>query len=147
VAPEELVRVVHQFQDRKYKGSTRKQLEILDASLNQKFNRIALPTMESIEFVKVDEVIRCEADGGYTLFYLMDGSKHVVSKSLGYYESLLTEALFYRIHHKHLVNLRHVQRYVRGSGGMVEMPDGKDVDVSVRKKEGYLEMINRIAKM
>ena len=147
VAPEELVRVIQQYQDQNYKGGTSKQLEILDASLNQKFNRIALPTMESIEFVKVDEVVRCEADGGYTIFYLLNGSKHVVSKSLGHYESLLSEALFYRIHHKHLVNLRHVKRYVRGSGGVVEMRDGKELDVSVRKKEGFLEMINRIAKM
>ena len=42
--------------------------------------RIALPTNEGFEFLKVSEITRCEADGRYTFVFLSNGTKILVAK-------------------------------------------------------------------
>ena len=51
--------------------------------------KIILKTAESIHIVKVQDIIRCEADKGYTEFFLRDGHKILVSKGLKEYDELL----------------------------------------------------------
>ena len=57
------------------------------------------------------------------------------------YEDMLAEQNFYRIHHSYLINLNEIKKYVRGEGGYVIMNNDKSLDVSKRKKEGFLSRI------
>ena len=59
---------------------------------------IVLPTLEGFVVVEVKNVIRCEADRNYTHFFLADGRKVTISKTLKIYEELLAENGFFRIH-------------------------------------------------
>ena len=68
------------------------------------YTKITLPTGNAFEIVPVKDIIRCEADGSYTNFFLVSGKKLMVSASLKHYEDLLPENDFIRIHHHHLVN-------------------------------------------
>ena len=52
-----------------------------------------------------------EANNNYTTFYLANNSKLTVSKTLGYYEELLEDTFFFRIHAKYLVNIKMVLKY------------------------------------
>jgi two-component system LytT family response regulator len=122
------------------------QREVLMNGLNNFYSKIALPSHEGILFVDVNEIIRCEAINSYTIFYLTDKSQVVVTKTLRKYESLLSESGFLRVHDKHLVNMRHIWRYVRGKGGNIIMFDGFSVDVSARKKEEFLARISAVIK-
>jgi two-component system, sensor histidine kinase LadS len=49
---------------------------------------------------------------------------------------------FLRIHKSHIVNINFVERYIRGEGGMVIMPDGAEVSVSRTMKAELLEKLN-----
>lgn len=101
-------------------------------------NKINLPTLQGFKRVNVDEIIRCEADSNYTFIYLSDRSKVMVSKTLCDFEKNLSEYNFFRIHHKHLINLEHLKEYIKGKGGQVIMADNSVLDVSIRKKNEFL---------
>lgn len=100
--------------------------------------KLALPTSDGLIFVKVDDIIYCEASSNYTEIYTIDGKKHLVSRTLKEYEDLLVEHNFFRIHNSHLINLGSIKKYVRGEGGYVIMSNDKTLDVSKRKKEAFL---------
>jgi two-component system LytT family response regulator len=103
--------------------------------------RLAVPTSDGFIFVETHGVIRCEADRNYTVLHLADGSRITSSRSLGEYEATLADAGFCRVHHSHLVNLAHVRRYRKGRGGVIVMSDGAAVDVSLRRRDPFLERI------
>ncbi|MGI9552710.1 MAG: LytR/AlgR family response regulator transcription factor [Aurantibacter sp.] len=103
--------------------------------------KFAVPTLEGLLFLNVDDIVYCEADRNYTTIYLREKRTLVVSKSLGDFEELLSASGFYRIHHSFLVNLEHIQEYVKGDGGYVKLTDGHHADVSRRKKEQFLKQL------
>jgi two-component system LytT family response regulator len=100
--------------------------------------KLALPTSDGLIFVKIEEIIYCEASSNYTQIFTHDGKKHVVSRTLKEYEDLLVDHNFFRIHNSFLINLNSIKKYVRGEGGYVIMENDKSLDVSKRKKEGFL---------
>lgn len=103
--------------------------------------KLALPTTDGLIFVKVSDILYCEASSNYTEITLMDNKKYVVSRTLKEYEDLLSEYDFFRIHNSFLINLNAVKKYVRGEGGYVIMVNDKSLDVSKRKKESFLSRI------
>jgi two-component system, LytTR family, response regulator len=127
--------------EKKLNGSISDRLEQLihnlKPSTNQNF-KLALPTTDGLIFVKIEDILYCEADSNYTLIYTADGKKHVISRTLKEYEDLLSEHNFFRIHNSHLINLGAIKKYVRGEGGYVVMSNDVSLDVSKRKKEAFL---------
>lgn len=106
--------------------------------------KIALPSSEGLIFVKIKDIVRCEADGAYTHVHTKDSNSITVSKNLKSIEALLAGQSFYRVHHRHLIHLDFVNKYLKGRGGQVEMEDGSTVDVSVRRKDGFLNALQNI---
>lgn len=104
-------------------------------------NKISLPTLQGFKLTDINEIIRCEADSSYTTFYFTDKTKIIVSKTLHEFEEQLSKYSFFRIHHKHLINLSHLKEYIKGKGGQVVMADHSVLDVSVRKKNDFLHRI------
>lgn len=102
--------------------------------------KISLPTMEGLEFVEANEIIRCESDSNYSYIIFKD-RKLTISKTLKEVQTQLEPFNFYRIHNSHLINLNHIQRYQRGAGGMVIMDNGDHVQVSRSKKADFLGKI------
>ncbi|MCH8902665.1 MAG: LytTR family transcriptional regulator [Bacteroidetes bacterium] len=102
---------------------------------------LALPTLEGFTIIKVGEIIRCEASGNYTYFYLENNLKILISKTLKDFERLLGTKEFCRIHNSHLININHLRKYIKGKGGHVVMSDGSMVDVAVRKKEAFMRRV------
>lgn len=99
-------------------------------------HKIVLPLLDGFEVIKVKNIIRCKAEDNYTCFYLEDGSKRLISKTLKVYEELLKEFDFIRVHKSHLVNYHHITKYQKGKGGELKLTDGSRVEVAPsRKKE------------
>jgi two-component system, LytTR family, response regulator len=104
--------------------------------------RLAIATINGFVFVDVKDIIRCESNSNYTQFHFVSGKKMTSSRNLGYYEELLPEDKFCRIHHSHLINIDFLDQYIKGgSGGTVIMKDGTELDVSQRKKEDFLQKV------
>lgn len=103
--------------------------------------KIAIPTFEGLIFVKVADIIRCEASGTYTEILLKEG-KILTSTNLGEFEKLLPEQWgFLRIHHSSLINMAEVSMYIKGDGGYVVMSDKSKISISQRKKGHFLQMM------
>ena len=138
---DELVNAVTKAGKKINQDSTKERYDlVLENIKGQKstFNKIALPTAEGLVFVQVADIIRCEAEDNYTHFFLKDGERFLVSKTIKYFEELLTEQDFFRIHQSHLININHLVEYHKGEGGYAIMSDESSVIVSRRKKEAFL---------
>lgn len=140
----ELIRAVGHAKALREQGSMQAQLSQLLQSAQQPGlpEKICLPLADGFTYVPVREIIRCEAEGSYTIFHFSGRNKVVVSRTLGSYEAVLKDYGFIRVHHQHLINPEHVERYQRGRGGIVVMSDKKEVVVSQRKKDDFLRQIN-----
>ena len=103
---------------------------------------IAVPTGDGLLFIKTQNIIRCEAEGNYVIIHLAGKEKMLITKTLGDMETMLDPGAFCRVHNSHLVNLAHIKKYVKGDGGYVIMSDNSTVDVSRRKKEEFMQMLN-----
>jgi two-component system LytT family response regulator len=110
---------------------------------NQK-RRLVLKTQESVHVVELDHIIRCEADRNYTSFYLTEGKKILVSRTLKDYETLLSGHNFLRVQQSHLVNLNFVDRYDKGNGGAVVMKDGSEVPLSPAKRDIFFQILENL---
>ncbi|HET8963685.1 MAG TPA: LytTR family DNA-binding domain-containing protein [Chitinophagales bacterium] len=106
--------------------------------------KLALPIKDGIVYLPLSEIIRVESDGAYSIFYTDCGKKHLSSKNLGEYEEILPEFGFYRIHRSHMVNMKKVRKFLRNDGNFVEMEDGSLVEISRRKKDEFLQLMNEI---
>ena len=106
--------------------------------------KVVLKTTDDIHIVEVGKIIRCESDGSYTKVYLTGKSQIVVSKNLKEFEELLTDFGLLRVHHSHLVNINHIERFHKRSGGLIVMSDGSEIPVSVRKKENLIELFEKL---
>lgn len=111
---------------------------------NQPNPKIALPTNEGLIFITVDQIIRCQAEGNYTKIVYSQSQEILASRKLREFESMLESYNFFRIHHSHLINLSYLSEYKRGDGGVAIMVDGSEISISRRKKDEFLEKLNRI---
>jgi two-component system LytT family response regulator len=105
------------------------------------FLRIALPTRNGLEFYEFAEIVYCQAEGPYTRFAFANKQNLLVTGTLKDYEELLPAAGFCRVHNSYVVNMNHVKKYFKGKGGFVEMSNGITIEVSLRKRD---EFINRL---
>lgn len=105
-------------------------------------HKIALPISEGFEFIKVDTILYVRADGSYTHFFLKNDNKLTVSKNLKFFESILTEYGFYRIHNSTLINLRYIKKMNKTAGGSVVMEDEAEFSISKRRKEEFMKLLS-----
>jgi two-component system LytT family response regulator len=91
--------------------------------------------------VDIQNIIHCEADRNYTIIYTQGGEHYIFSRTLKEIEKLLPERDFFRTHQSHLINLRHVKKYIRGPGGEIIMSNEKHIKVAKAKKDALMERI------
>lgn len=105
---------------------------------NKQLQKIILPLLDGFEVVTVKDIVHCKANDNFTEFYLLDGSKKMICRTLKFYDELLSDLDFVRVHKSHLINLQYVKRYKKGKGGLVIMNDGTAIDVSATRKSELL---------
>jgi two-component system LytT family response regulator len=144
---EELQKAIEKAKKNKDKTIYKKQLETLMLNLKQqqpKLNKICLATSDGFEFVNVNNILYCKAEGSYTTFILNDNSKLLVSKHLKEYENLLSEQDFMRVHNGFLINLKEVKKFVKSDGGYILMSNNDTVSISRSKKEDFIQVMSTL---
>ncbi|WP_180335796.1 LytR/AlgR family response regulator transcription factor [Labilibaculum filiforme] len=141
----ELQAAVDRYQQNHQDIDLNEKIKILCDSLSNHHQKIILPTSNGLRIVELSQVIRCEADGSYTNFYLNDNTVLMVSKVLSNFEDILPAEIFCRVHSKHLVNLNYVSQYIKGRGGRIILSSGKEVEVSESKKKDFLKRLKYLA--
>jgi hypothetical protein len=105
------------------------------------FERIAINAQNKVQFVSIDDLLYMKSDNNYTTIFLRNKQQVLSSKNLGYYEELLSNHTFCRIHNSYLVNLKKVVRFHKGKTGELELEDGTRLEISVRRKEEVLSKL------
>lgn len=105
--------------------------------------KIGLSLLQGIIFVSIADIVRCEANAGYTWFHFTDREKVLVTKTLGEYESLLSNNGFVRVYHASLINCEHIVELKKGTSPVSIMSDGSRITVSQRKREALFEYIQK----
>jgi len=108
-------------------------------TLQQTHKKIALPTINGLVFMPVQNIVRCESTGNYTRIFFTDKKNLMVSRPLKEFEELLSDVDFFRVHNSHLINMQQMQSYIQGEGGFALMSDGAQVEVSRRRKADFLK--------
>jgi len=111
---------------------------------NGQDRRIALPVPEGVEMVNVDEILYCGGKSDRTVVQQREKKPLVIDRTLKAFEDLLDPAQFIRVHDSHLINVKHVKKYIPGEAGEVIMVDGTSVAVSRRKKQELMDSLARL---
>jgi len=109
---------------------------------NQLFDRLILPLTKSYQVLKLAEIISLEAKrGNYVLFYMENGQQYLATHPLNYYEDLLSDTHFYRVHKSHMININKVDKVDNGAGGNVHMSTGAALPVAFRRKSELMKIL------
>ncbi|PCE64711.1 LytR/AlgR family response regulator transcription factor [Sediminicola luteus] len=123
--------VAHLDGEKELNGNTKEEASVLPDGI------LAVPTLQSIELIDMDQILYCMSKGKYTVFHLDSGSEIVSSKNLGEYEKKLNDKNFFRIHNRYLVNVKKVRKISKSDGFFCELPGNIHLTVSARKQAEF----------
>jgi two-component system LytT family response regulator len=142
---EELQNAVKKITDKKTKGNDQQlalQMLLKNLQAPKKGDQsITLATSDGLEFVPLNNIIRIEASGPYSYFFLKNNKKIMVSRHLKEYEMLLSDYGFFRAHNSHIININEVKRMVKTDGGYAVMSDDSKIGLSPKKKDDFMQQM------
>lgn len=117
--------------------------QLLDNLLaNNKDKKIGIPTMYGLEFVSLYSIIRCEGLQKCTKVVVEQGKNIISSYNIGEFIKLLEQYDFFASHKSHLINLSRIQKYMKE--GTIHMEDGSVVPLARRRKQIFLEKLEKV---
>lgn len=108
--------------------------------------KLCIPSLKGFQVVNISDILYCEAETNYTNFYFDKEPSICASKPIYEYEQMLEDSNFIRVHKSFLVNMEHVKEYIRGEGGTIVLNNGREIEVSRRKKEALMAKIKEFFK-
>lgn len=103
--------------------------------------KIVLKDSKSIYFIKVADIMRCEANGSYTDVYSAGAQKIIVSKPLKELETMLSHTVL-SASITPTINLHQVKRVDKADGGMLLLNDGSSVPISQRNGQQVMQLLS-----
>lgn len=117
---------------------------LVEKYLKQSSNEdvIGIPTIEGLEFISINDIIRCEGLQKCTRVISIEKTDLISSYNLGEFRKMLEPFGFYSPHKSHLINLRYIRKYHRE--GNILMINNSYVPVAKRKKREFLKHVNHL---
>lgn len=112
-------------------------------NLHQQTTKIVVPIPRGMKIISIANILYIKASGVYAEIVLTGQSVVVVSKGLKHFEQLLGQHGLVRVHDSYIVNMQHVDHYIRGRGGEIYMNDGTMIEVSRSRKDDFLKLFKR----
>ena len=101
---------------------------------------VALPTEDGMLLTQLSDILQCEGVGSYTVFHLKNGRQVIVTRNLKKFQEQFLDKGFYRVHHRHLVNISHIAE-VNSKSNFLLLKNGDMINISQRKKTGFLKAL------
>lgn len=98
-------------------------------------DRLVISHVRGFQLVQIAQILFLEAQNSYTVFHMADAKQIVATKGIAAYERLLEHASFFRTHKSYLINLEHLEGFVKNDAGYVLLSNGCRLEVSRRKRE------------
>ena len=145
VRKQKLIQAVQRVVDKQQHQLDKSHLEALIQNIQVQrrtgLENIALPTSDGFSMVHVNDIAYLQADSNYTWVHLASAKKYLIAKTLKEVEGMLSFPQYFRAHKSYLVNLNHVDRYIRGQGGYLVMQDSTQIPVARTQKAELLQVL------
>jgi two-component system LytT family response regulator len=145
VDPDDLQNTIVRLSEKKNSPS-KDQMDLLlenIKTLKPTAQRVALSTNDGMIFIETKDIMYCQAESNYTTVMMASGKKVLVAKTLKDVDETLSGNDFQRIHNSFLVNLNHIQKFVRGAGGYIVMNDGMQITISRSRREEFFDLFSK----
>lgn len=141
---ESIIRAADRIRAKQKSLNIKENIALLLANMQKdglKRKQVAIPTLEGLEFINIQQISYAKADGNYTIIVLQNQEKILISKTLKEFEGILNDPTFARIHNSYVVNLEHIRKYIKGDSGSVVLNDGTVLQVSRANKTKLLSLV------
>ena len=91
---------------------------------------------KGFDVIRTSDIILCKADGYCTNFFLSENIKICSSKSLKYYQEILPDNQFMRVHNSYIINMSHVKGYA--FNGEILLSENQSCFLSSGHKQSFL---------
>lgn len=105
------------------------------------FQRLLVPTFQTLELIDVSEIISVQAYENYSRLQLTQNRHFVSTQSFGKFTIMLERHNFFQCHKSFVVNIKYIIRYHKT--GEVEMSDGSKIAVARRRKDDFLNVLSK----
>jgi len=102
-------------------------------------NKLMIPTIDGISFIKQDDILCLEGYKGYTKIHLNASEIITSSYNIGKFEKQLN-TLFFKCHKSYIVNLSYVNQFK--NEGYLVLSETLRIPISKANKEAFLELIS-----
>lgn len=144
ISIDELIKSVNKIRTERGQENYTRHAQVLLENLRANGHpKIMLPTLEGFEIVTISSILYCEAADNFTKFYFESAPPLLICRTLKYFEDILKDHRFVRIHRSYLINPGYVIRYAKGKGGSVTMKNNRELEISPNKKEAFLALFER----
>ncbi len=104
----------------------------------QPTRKLMLPIQDSTLFLNVADILFIRGKKNQTTLHFKDDETLTTSRNLRYFEQLLPDHLFFRVHSTCLVNLTEISEYSRKEGGKLILSNGERIRISrLRRSKLY----------
>jgi len=143
---DELILAVKRAQKVKSQKSSARVDSLLEMLNSKKpLRRFGVSTLEGLIMINIDDILFCESNSAYCKLFFREQSKPLlITKTLKEVEEVLQGNDFCRIHHSYIINMKFVERYIRGEGGEVIMTNGVRLPISRTRKQDFLNLFEKI---
>lgn len=104
--------------------------------------QIMLPSLDEVKMIEVDEILYIGGDNNYSVIYMLDKQKHIVSKTLKYFEDLLDPNQFIRIHKSFLVQVKCIKGTSKKEGATyAKLENGEELVIARRRVKSTIHKL------
>ena len=144
ISSQDLIIAVQKASENHFLHQSTSQMLIIQSTLtetNQLVKKIIFPTVEGLIFLTPQEIICIEAAEKYTCVYTKDGNKITSTKSLKDCEASLQNIGFCKIHRSSIINMSHINKFMKGKTSSVIMSNRQHLTISNGYKAAFLEAL------
>jgi len=114
---------------------------LVKAVSESKVEFIALPNMDGIKLIPINQIVAVEAERSYSTFHLLSKETITISKSLIWAENNLKHLGFYRVHRSWLVSPQHISDFLKKNGYALKMSTGLLIGITEKAKTRVIEWL------
>lgn len=140
--PERLISAVHHAKSKIKAKKLQNITNQIGPPIPLQNKKLAIPSLEAIELIAIDQILYLESDGRYTIFHLKSGESKIACKNIGAYEEKLFNQNFFRIHHSILANMEYATEIHKKDGAYLKIESNKYLPISKRKLNGLYQFLN-----
>ena len=102
------------------------------------FKKLAIFHSKGFEVISTSDIICCEADTYCTIIHLTGHKQLTSTHILKYYQEILPEEQFIRVHHSYIINKEHIKSYT--SQGDIILSEEIHCPLSVSRKNEFMKI-------